>query len=175
MKCPACDRALKQKEAGRITVDVCEGGCGGIWFDWFELQRVDEPDEHAGEELLEIPRDAGLIVGEERRRHCPRCGGIPMMRHFFGVKREVEVDECPQCAGFWLDAGELGRIRDVYPSEEEARAAARELFTRIIDEELGPQREESEEKLRKARRFAHMFRFICPSYYIPGKQRGGAF
>ena len=29
--------------------------------------------------------------------------------------------------------------------------------------------------LRKARRIAHAFRFICPSYYIPGKQSWGAF
>jgi hypothetical protein len=34
---------------------------------------------------------------------------------------------------------------------------------------------ESAEKLQKARRFARLFRFLLPSYYIPGKQRWGAF
>jgi hypothetical protein len=36
-------------------------------------------------------------------------------------------------------------------------------------------RRESQEKLEKARRIANIFRFICPSYYIPGKQEWGAF
>jgi hypothetical protein len=31
------------------------------------------------------------------------------------------------------------------------------------------------EDLRKARRIAHAFRFICPSYYIPGEQDWGRF
>jgi hypothetical protein len=34
---------------------------------------------------------------------------------------------------------------------------------------------ESQEKAEKARKVANMFRFICPSYYIPGKQDWGAF
>jgi hypothetical protein len=29
------------------------------------------------------------------------------------------------------------------------------------------------EELRKARRIAYAFRFICPSYYIPGEQDWG--
>jgi hypothetical protein len=30
-------------------------------------------------------------------------------------------------------------------------------------------------KLDKARKIANMFRFVCPSYYIPDKQDWGAF
>jgi len=33
MECPACNRQLKEMEIGDIVVDVCENGCGGIWFD----------------------------------------------------------------------------------------------------------------------------------------------
>ena len=42
MKCPACKNPLLEKDAEGMTLDVCYGGCGGIWFDAFELQRVDE-------------------------------------------------------------------------------------------------------------------------------------
>ena len=35
-----------------------------------------------------------------------------MMRHPFSVKREIEIDECPNCAGYWLDHGELDAIRN---------------------------------------------------------------
>ena len=42
MQCPACFHQLTQLQVGNLFVDVCQGGCGGIWFDGFELQRVDE-------------------------------------------------------------------------------------------------------------------------------------
>src|SRR5436189_5561943 len=57
MKCPGCFNELTSLQVGNLTVDVCNGGCGGIWFDAFELQRVDEVQEVAGERLLEIRRD----------------------------------------------------------------------------------------------------------------------
>ncbi|MCP4547430.1 MAG: zf-TFIIB domain-containing protein [bacterium] len=175
MICPACGNELTQITVGDLEVDACKGGCGGIWFDWFELSKVDEPNEAAGETLLEIERDENCRVDMETKRHCPKCGDMPMMRHFFGVKRMVAVDECPQCAGFWLDAGELKQIRETYISEEEARAAAAKEFGKIIEQEFGDIREVSEAKRQKARKFAHAFRFLCPSYYIPGKQEGAAY
>jgi len=171
MNCPACDRELKEIQAGPIKVDICEGGCGGVWFDWFELSKVDEPFEFAGEELLEVERNPLMQVDRDRRRSCPSCENeVPMRRHYFGVKRTVEVDECPACGGFWLDSRELGQIREIYPSEAEARREAQEVFDEIIEEELGPGREASRRRLEHARRFARMVRVVCPSYYIPGKQ-----
>ena len=40
MKCPSCKNPLREKGAGGMTLDVCYGGCGGIWFDATELERV---------------------------------------------------------------------------------------------------------------------------------------
>ena len=111
MKCPACFNELTEFRVGDFTVDVCQGGCGGIWFDAFELQKVDEERETAGEPLLHIQRDERLIVDQSRKRECPRCAGVKLHRHFFSAKRRVEVDQCPNCAGYWLDAGELALIR----------------------------------------------------------------
>jgi len=111
MKCPACFNALKPLEVGGVVVDACYGGCGGIWFDAFELQRFDEKRETAGEQLLHIPRDEQLVIDFTRKRDCPRCEGIKLHRHFFSAKRRVQVDQCPNCGGYWLDAGELEQIR----------------------------------------------------------------
>jgi Zn-finger nucleic acid-binding protein len=118
MNCPACDRKLTATQVGSVTVDVCQDGCGGIWFDQFELQRVDEAHEAAGEHLIRIARDAHPLVDPARKRSCPRCGGIKLMRRKFNPKSSVEVDHCPNCGGYWLDAGELEKIR------EEQRASA---------------------------------------------------
>lgn len=177
MNCPACGNELTQITVDKFKADVCRGGCGGIWFDWFELKKVDEPDEIAGEILLNIEREDGARsrAQADEKRYCPRCDGMPMQRHFFGVKRKVTVDECPQCAGFWLDAGELAMIRSSYESEEAAREAARKEFGALIKREFDDIREQSEEKREKARKFARALRLLCPSYYIPGKQEGAAF
>ncbi|MCB1161439.1 MAG: zf-TFIIB domain-containing protein [Candidatus Krumholzibacteriia bacterium] len=174
MKCPACGNALTEITVGGIQVDVCRDGCGGTWFDWFELQKFDEPDEDAGERLLHVRRDPTVRPDTAPHRKCPRCDGQPMQRHFFSVKREVEVDECPACGGYWLDAEELEGIRNLFGSEEEARETAREFFDALVDVKFADERAKSQEQLRKARRFAHLFRFICPSYWIPGKQEWGA-
>jgi len=79
------------------------------------------------------------------------------------------------CAGIWLDAGELGNTRSLYNSEEEQKQAAKAYFNDVFASDLLSAREESQEKLAQAKKFANMFKFITPSYYIPGKQDGGAF
>jgi Zn-finger nucleic acid-binding protein len=53
---------MTKMEAEGVTVDVCAGGCGGIWFDWFELTHLDEAEESAGEKFLEVDRDPTLQV-----------------------------------------------------------------------------------------------------------------
>ena len=175
MNCPACGNELEQMTVGDVVVDVCQGGCGGIWFDNFELQKFDEPHESAGEELLDIERDESVVVDRMKRFNCPKCSDIVMMRHFFSVKKEVEVDECPGCGGFWLDAGELCKIRSLFDTEEERHKAAQEYFSEIFDGELAAMEAEDQAKFEKVQKIANMFRFVCPSYYIPGKQDWGAF
>lgn len=111
MNCPACDRALTEIQVGHLKVDACLDGCGGVWFDAFELQRVDDPGETAGDLLVEVPRDPTLAVDFARKRACPRCPDVKLKRHFFSARRRVEVDHCPNCGGYWLDHGELEGIR----------------------------------------------------------------
>ncbi len=174
LECPMCSNTMTTMAAEGVTVDVCAGGCGGIWFDWFELARVDEVRESAGEKFLEVERDPARRPDPSKRVLCPRDGEI-MMRHFHSVKRAVLVDECPGCAGFWLDAGELATIRSEYATEEDRKRAAQEYFSELFDPDLAVARAQTMEELEKARRIARAFRFICPSYYIPGDQDWGAF
>ena len=175
MDCPVCANVLTTKTAGGITVDACEGGCGGIWFDRYELMKVDEADESAGESLLEIERDPHVVVNLSKRLNCPKDPGVVMMRHFSSVKRRVVVDECPNCGGHWLDPGELRSIRTEYASEEERERAAAEYFSEVFGPEFAAAHAQTEEDLARARRIAYAFRFISPSYYVPGKQDWGAF
>jgi len=120
-------------QVGSLVVDVCQGGCGGIWFDAFELQQVDEERKSAGEALLHILHDEHVVVDPARKRDCPRCTGVKLHRHFFSAKRKVEVDQCPNCGGYWLDAGELAQIR-AEKSQPASSAGARHavISTEVI-------------------------------------------
>lgn len=89
-------------------MDVCEGGCGGVWFDNFELRRVDDAGAH---EIRSVHRDFALHVDLERRRTCPKCSDQVMFRRYFSRLKRTQIDECPNCAGIWLDAGEFDAIQ----------------------------------------------------------------
>lgn len=176
MKCPRTGAPMKEVEIKGVKVDISTG-CGGVWFDNFELCKFDEPFECAGEALIEA---CALYIKQDidtaPRLQSPRHPDITMMRRSFSVKRRVEIDECPKCGGIWLDPGELQAIRDLFPSEEAKNQAADQYFESLFQSpEIVAMRKESQASLEKAQRFAKLFRFITPSYYIPGKQKWGAF
>ena len=175
MQCPACGRELTTVSAAGVTLDACRGGCGGVWFDRGELKRFDEPSETATSELLDIPRDPSVSYDPSARRRCPHCDDVVMMQHSFSSTHKVVVDECPSCGGYWLDPGELASIRAEFSSEDGRDAADSAYFEALFGGELAKERALSQEELERAHRVARMLRFICPSYYIPGKQDGAAF
>ena len=174
MNCPACGTAMTEIAAGDVKVQACKGGCGGLWFDEWTLGKVDQPDQSAGESLLNIAQNESLKVDQSQRRKCPR-DSVVMMRHFWSVKRDVVVDECPKCEGIFLDPGELAAIRADYKSDAERHKAADAYYSEMFDQQLAGMLRQDKAKLESARRVARIFKFICPSYYIPGKQAWGAF
>ena len=174
MNCPACGTAMTEIAAGDVKVQACKGGCGGLWFDEWTLRKVDQPDQSAGESLLNVPQNASLKVDQSPRRKCPR-DSVVMMRHFWSVKRDVVVDECPKCEGIFLDPGELTAIRADYKSDAERHKAAEAYYSEMFDQQLAGMLRQDKAKLESARRVAKIFKFLCPSYYIPGKQAWGAF
>ncbi len=177
MQCPRTKKTLKEVDINGIKIDISEG-CGGVWFDNFELEKFDEVQKPAGDELvgmLENHRKDDIDL--EQRLKCPKCQDVTMQRHFFSVKQKVEIDVCPQCAGIWLDPGELMGIRRLYETEDDRKQAAEMYFQSLFagDPDAQAMKEKSAEDLLKAKRIANLFRFICPTYYVPGEQDFGAF
>lgn len=151
MTCPACSRELREATAGVCVVDVCDGGCGGIWFDAGELRHVDEAREPVDGGLLDIARDAALVVDHDARRACPRCPeAMVLMRRFTSVDRRVAVDECPGCGGVWLDAGELAELRSEYPTAEARAQAAGERLEAAFGEWMAQERKAAERDQKTA-------------------------
>src|SRR5437588_324997 len=136
MNCPACGIQRTGIAVRDVKIQACKGGCGGLWFDEWTLRKVDQPDQSAGEALLHIEQNPAIKVDPEKRRNCPRDAGIVMMRHFWSVKRDVVVDECPKCEGIFLDPGELAGIRSDYKSDADRHKAAQAYYREMFDTQL---------------------------------------
>ena len=132
MKCPRTGSSLKTVKVGKISVDVSEQ-CGGVFFDNLELDKFDEKHEIRGEVLVEhLSQFEAHILDADKRINCPKCEDVVMMRRFYSPKQVLEIDECPNCAGIWLDAGELELLRENFSTESE-RIAMCEKMIREID------------------------------------------
>lgn len=175
MKCPRCSANTKVLEQSSIKVDVCYDSCGGIWFDWLELKKMDENHEVDPQFIETLARSSQKNLDLAQRINCPVCENQPMVRRFSSVKRKVEVDECPKCGGMWLDAGELTHLHSEFKTDADRQKAVEAYINDTFSQAMAIEKAKGQEALDTAKKFATALRFICPSYYIPGKQKGGAF
>lgn len=129
MNCPACGTAMVEEDFGGIKVDICRNGCEGLWFDWTELARLDEKDEGCGK-ALEDALGSSRVNESRSPLQCPKCQKV-MHIHRYSASKEVNVDECYNCGGFFLDSGELKTIRDTHMTEEEQEAYIEKLIAEI--------------------------------------------
>jgi len=127
MNCPVCGKTMVEEDFGDVLVDVCKNGCKGIWFDWGELEKLDENHEGLGKALEEALNSPRVDDADRGPINCPKCG-IAMHVHKYSSAKEVGVDECYACGGFFLDSGELRRIRDSHMSDQERDAYVQKLI-----------------------------------------------
>lgn len=170
MKCPVCDNLLVEITAGSIKIHACQNGCGGLWVDHFQLDKIDKPDEYDGEVLTRLQGKNLAVVDLNRSLRCPQCADHPpMLRHFFSVKREVLVNECPECGGYWLYMGELLKIRQTWKTDAEREKAADAYFASVFGPEMKQDMAKDAGWEAKARQFHALFKYICPSTYFKDK------
>ena len=105
MKCPRDGTDLIVEHVHQIEVDHCPV-CNGRWLDHHELDQL-EATRADGDDL------SGTIDYSKRESElaCPVCEK-PMYAFNYRAY-DLELDTCSEEHGFWLDAGEDGRIRDV--------------------------------------------------------------
>lgn len=106
MKCPRDQVELRSETHHGIEVDHCPD-CNGRWLDHHELDQLEASVPSTEEERVATiqyaRRDSELT--------CPKCGK-PMMAFNYRAYN-LELDVCEDQHGFWLDAGEDGRVRDI--------------------------------------------------------------
>jgi len=106
MKCPSCDQPslVETMTKGGVLVDVCKT-CKGVWLDRGEVFFFSRKPKELERLLASEP-----VEDTPSHRHCPRCDlnlhEVPFLRP------DLVVDRCPECEGYWFDAGELQKAMD---------------------------------------------------------------
>ena len=132
MKCPRTGKELKSVTVGGIELDLSMG-CGGVWLDQLELEHFDEVHEEAGALLIQHMKDHHKpLENAGVRLKCPKDTDVVMMRRYYSPLQQIEIDECPQCGGIWLDAEELAGIRNLFPSQEKREKIGREFAEKVL-------------------------------------------
>jgi Zn-finger nucleic acid-binding protein len=106
MLCPRDNTELTVEHKDGIEVDHCET-CNGRWLDPDELDLLEAT-------VPSTPEERRATVQYARRNSelkCPVCSR--QMTAFNYRAYDLEIDTCPDEHGFWLDAGENGRVRDI--------------------------------------------------------------
>jgi len=115
LKCPRDDSPLKVEHYHGIEVDRCHS-CDGRWLDLDELDKLEASTDSTEEE-----RRATVMFGERKGEiPCPVCA--KPMTVFNYRAHAVEIDMCEE-HGWWLDAGEEQRVREII--EERVRDLGR--------------------------------------------------
>lgn len=117
--CPACNKTMDKVfiPTEGINVDICTN-CGGIYFDNRELEHFDENKEDVSKIMEKLEGREFEKVPADIERHCPNCGN-KMVKNFSSIDKSIEIDECYNCGGKFLDNSELTKIRAEYETEAE--------------------------------------------------------
>jgi Zn-finger nucleic acid-binding protein len=100
----------------KIEVDHCPQ-CNGRWLDHHEL-------EHLEATVADEGQRSGMIdyAKKDSEMLCPVCS--KKMVAFNYRAYNLELDTCEDQHGYWLDAGEEGRVRDVMKERVEGLSRA---------------------------------------------------
>ncbi|MCM2372139.1 TFIIB-type zinc ribbon-containing protein [Aporhodopirellula aestuarii] len=118
MQCPRDGSTLvSTKYEGEIVVDQCPS-CGGVWLDAGELQALQqlaERDHKTYLRRIDIIARAYEFARQETRPEitCPKCGGRLEAGEYVYCS-QIMIDRCVDCAGVWLDKGELAALEQFF-------------------------------------------------------------
>ncbi|HEX5222296.1 MAG TPA: zf-TFIIB domain-containing protein [Verrucomicrobiae bacterium] len=118
--CPIDREILASNDTLHYRYYSCER-CGGIWIPGGLLHRV--LSARGVEDLGHIPSM------EKSAIHCPDC----RTQCDLVTVKDCRLDTCSKCHGVWLDAGEVLRVRSLFPEDspivdaEKGRIAGKQL------------------------------------------------
>lgn len=112
---------------------ACQNGCAGMWFDRYEIKKINSNNFRSGRELLKIEQAEGVRMFRNVDHVCPKCEMTLLLRHFFDRKRGLEVDQCSRCGGIWV---EMGKVVTGEPSGVEKEKMIDDYFMFIYEKKI---------------------------------------
>jgi len=143
MKCPACGGNMEEKDFGNVKVDVCSN-YHGLWFDNFEIEKLDESTEGSGKELLKALSEQ-FKNNKEVPMKCPSCA-TALHKHRYRMSNVV-IDECYSCGGVFLNSGELALIRDSFKNDEKIEKELNFIYKEKVGDNPISKKEPLEKKI----------------------------
>ncbi|CAG1066774.1 hypothetical protein BAC1_02407 [uncultured bacterium] len=130
--CPECGGFLHEVYAaanyGRVLLlDQCKG-CGGVWFDRWELYFVTDKSIR-DLEAIDAASFAAAVAPHAAKGKCPRCEKALAIFTDPNLPKDALIERCPGCNGLWLNRGELGKYaahRKVFRGERDGEPGAAE-------------------------------------------------
>lgn len=145
-----------------INVYVCQGECGGLWFDRFQFKKLKVLKPGVGKSLVTIERAEGVKIYRGAEHPCPACKTTLLYRHFFNADWNTEINQCSKCRGFWIDIAGLAKLHTL-PASQRTQAIEK-YFTNIINEKLKGMRLLHGDMAEQALILEQIFQFLCPEY-----------
>lgn len=114
MQCPVEGSELQHAKLRGLEVDRCPE-CDGEYLDHDQFVELeDQVFDH------DIPKGTIHFGDQEVDHICPHCGKKMLRFRYRGWP--LEIERCPDDAGYWLDKGEEKHVRD-YLKERMRRLA----------------------------------------------------
>ncbi len=119
IKCPACGNEMTKIfiQGKCINIDICDKGCGGIFFDNTEIQEFSGENDDISEIMQVISNKNFMPADENKTRICPSCKTPMVKTNVFGV----QIDTCYKCGGIFLDNGEFQRVRTSFKKRKKVQ------------------------------------------------------
>ncbi len=133
IKCPKCEKELKEIPFEGVKVDSCSS-CKGYWFEKDEFRKAkDEKEEKLSWMDIDLWENDEKFRISKDKLHCPDCS-VPLYEVNYGDSN-VKVDVCNLCEGIWLDEGEFKKI--VKHLKERGGEKIMNEYFKTLTEEVG--------------------------------------
>ena len=135
--CPACGKRMNKVfiKQLKLNVDICDQGCGGIYFDNREFEKFDEEHENADEILAIYENKTFQPRDDKELRVCPSCKTRMVKIGSGTAQNSFKIDTCYTCGAKFLDGYELQQIRGIKTTSLEDEMFFKKTFHEIVDNE----------------------------------------
>lgn len=137
MFCPNCGSkfkniVVKSHYGINIELEQCLS-CGGIWCDDLEIYRI-SPESTQGIDKLDIKK-LKEFTPIKQELVCPKCKIVLQEFKNPYFPKQIKIEHCFKCGGFWLNRGELTQFKEWQQQQKiKKKLSLKEL--KIKDKEL---------------------------------------